>query len=85
MMLSRKLKKPLESASVLKLKATPVQWTVTRLVAAIREALCAMSDARKGGNNERYAVGDAVSSAFSVLFMQSPSFLDFQVRIQKGR
>jgi hypothetical protein len=30
-------------------------------------------------NNQRYTMGDAGMSAFSVLFMQSPSFLDFQV------
>jgi hypothetical protein len=30
-------------------------------------------------------MGDAGMSAFSVFFMQSPSFLDFQVRMQKAR
>jgi hypothetical protein len=70
---------------VLKPKSTPVKWTVKTLVARVREALCALPDTRKGGNNQRYTMGDAGMSAFSVFFMQSPSFLDFQVRMQKAR
>ncbi|ESQ16063.1 MAG: hypothetical protein N838_27555, partial [Thiohalocapsa sp. PB-PSB1] len=61
---------------VLKPKSTPVKWTVKTLVARVREALCALPDTRKGGNNQRYTMGDAGMSAFSVFFMQSPSFLD---------
>ncbi|MGB4333582.1 MAG: ISNCY family transposase [Chromatiaceae bacterium] len=60
-------------------------FTVPQAVALIREALCNLPDARKGGNNQRYTLGDAGLSAFSVFFMQSPSFLDFQVRMQKER
>ena len=70
---------------VLKPKSTPVKWTITTLVATIREVLCGLPDARKGGNNQRYTMGDAGLGAFSVFFMQSPSFLDFQVRMQKAR
>jgi hypothetical protein len=40
---------------------------------------------RKGGNNQRYVIGDAGLSAFSVFFLQSPSFLDYQRRMQKER
>ena len=57
----------------------------TELVASIREALFGLPDHRKGGNNQRYVIGDAALSAFSVFFMQSPSFLDFQRRMQKER
>jgi hypothetical protein len=63
---------------------TPPVFT-TELVASIREALFGLPDHRKGGNNQRYAIGDAALSAFSVFFMQSPSFLDFQRRMQKER
>jgi hypothetical protein len=70
---------------VLKPESTSVQWTMTTLVATLRHALCALPDARKGGNNQRYTMGDAALGAFSVFFMQSPSFLDFQVRMQKAR
>lgn len=59
--------------------------TAATLVATVRQALCALPDGRKGGNNQRYAMGDAALGAFSVFFMQSPSFLDFQVRMQKAR
>lgn len=59
--------------------------SVTGLVAGIREALFDLPDHRKGGNNQRYVIGDAALSAFSVFFMQSPSFLDYQRRMQKER
>jgi ABC-type sugar transport system ATPase subunit len=75
----------LESLLVLKPKPAPAKWAMKPLVAAICEALCALPDARKGGNNQRYTMGDAGVCAFSVFFMQSPSFLDFQVRMQQGK
>ena len=59
--------------------------SVAALVTAIREALCGLPDHRKGGNNQTYAIGDAGLSAFSVFFLQSPSFLDYQRRMQKER
>jgi len=40
---------------------------------------------RKGDNNQRYVIGEAGLSAFSVFFMQSTSFLDDQSRMQKER
>lgn len=75
----------LEIALVLKPKCTRVNWTLTTLVATIREAVSALPDAHKGGHNQRYTIGDAGLGAFSVFFMQSPSFLDCQVRMQKAR
>ena len=70
---------------VLKPPPTPLRPTVTAavLVGMIRAALCSLPDRRKGGNNQRYAMGDAGLSAFSVFFLQSPSFLDYQRRMQK--
>ena len=70
---------------VLKPESVAEKFTAARLVATIRRVLCSLPDARKGGNNQRYTMGDAGLSAFSVFFMQSPSFLDFQVRMQKER
>ncbi|MBK1630535.1 hypothetical protein CKO31_07205 [Thiohalocapsa halophila] len=64
---------------------TAQRFTAATVVTRIRRALDEPPDARKGGNNQRYAMGDAGLSAFSVFFMQSPSFLDFQVRMQKAR
>jgi hypothetical protein len=60
-------------------------FTTATLIATIRRALCSVSGARKGGNNLRYAMRDAGLSAFLVFFMQSPSFLDFQIRMRKER
>lgn len=55
------------------------------LIAEIRETLFALPDHRKGGNNQTYEIGDAALSAFSAFFLQSPSFLDDQRRMQKER
>ena len=59
--------------------------TVDALVEAVRDTFCGLPDARKGGNNQRYTMEDAALAAFSVFFTQSPSFLDYQVRMQKER
>ena len=53
------------------------------LVDQIRSTFRALPDCRKQGNNQKYAVEDAALSAFSVFFTQSPSFLDYQRRMQK--
>jgi hypothetical protein len=42
-----------------------------------------LPDHRKTRNNRNYALEDAAFSAFPVFFTQSPSFLDYQQRIQK--
>jgi hypothetical protein len=65
--------------------SVPTPFTTATLVGRIREALFALPDHRKGGNNQTYVIGDAALSAFSVFFMQSPSFLDYQRRMQKAR
>jgi|GEM_PF-6891940 hypothetical protein len=49
-------------------------WAMTPLVARIREALCALLDARKGGNNQRYTMGDAGVCAFSGENRDGPCF-----------
>ncbi len=59
--------------------------TVDALVAAIRDTFRRLPDVRKGGNNQRYTLDAAALSAFSVFFTQSPSFLDYQVRMHKER
>ena len=53
------------------------------LVDQILSTFNALPDYRKQGNNQKYAVEDAALSAFSVFFTQSPSFLDYQLRMQK--
>jgi hypothetical protein len=45
----------------------------------IKQTFTALPDARSGnGVYQKYAMSDAALSAFSVFFMQSPSFLDDQ-------
>ena len=60
-------------------------FTVSHLVARVREVFATLPDVRKGGNNQKYSLQDAALSAFSVFFTQSPSFLDYQTRMQKQR
>ena len=47
------------------------------LISEIRTTLGELPD-RRNGSNCHYAMSDIALSAFSVFFMQSPSFLDFQ-------
>ena len=47
------------------------------LIAGLRETAGAFPD-RRTGRNTHYSIADIALSAFSVFFMQSPSFLDFQ-------
>ena len=53
------------------------------IINQIRSAFESLPDYRKPGNNLKYAIEDAALSAFSVFFTQSPSFLDYQLRMQK--
>jgi hypothetical protein len=55
---------------------------VAQLIHFLREELNNLPDKRKPGNNTQYEVSDAVLSAFSIFFTQSPSFLEHQ-RIMK--
>jgi len=53
------------------------------IINQIRTTFENLPDHRKPGNNRKYAVADAALSAFSVFFTQSPSFLDYQQRMQQ--
>lgn len=57
-----------------------------RLIAALRENAGALPD-RRVGKNTHYDMVDIALSAFSVFFLQSPSFLEFQRTMgrSKGR
>jgi hypothetical protein len=63
----------------------PLPFTIANLMHAIQTVFSELPDSRKTStsNNLKYDVTDAVLSAFSVFFTQSPSFLDYQVRMQK--
>jgi hypothetical protein len=52
------------------------------LIGQIKQAFTALPDARSGnGVYQKYAMAGAALSAFSVFFMQSPSFLDDQKKV----
>lgn len=50
----------------------------SRLVKHLRAVFSKLSDFRKGARQTIYTMEDAAVSAFSVFFMQSPSFLAWE-------
>jgi hypothetical protein len=61
----------------------PAPFTAAGLMERIRTTFQGLPDARRGGNHQRYVMEDAALSAFAVFFTQSPSFLDYQTRMQR--
>ena len=65
---------------------TITSFTQSNLIGQIKQAFENLPDARSGnGVYQKYAMPDAALSAFSVFFMQSPSFLDDQKTMEKER
>ena len=56
--------------------------TFSEVVKELRTTFETFTD-RRTGKNSSYTMTDAALSAFSVFFMQSPSFLDFQRTMQE--
>lgn len=56
----------------------PMALSFGVLIAYLNRAIAQMSDPRKASNATKYSLKDAVLAAFSVFFMQSESFLDYQ-------
>ena len=57
--------------------------TLDDITRQIRRTFEQFTDPRRG-KNIRYTLVDAGLSAFSVFFMQSPSFLEYQRRLDQG-
>jgi len=57
--------------------------TLSRLIRTLRET-CARLPDKRTGNNARYTMADIGMAAYSVFFMQSPSFLAHQRHLQEG-
>ena len=55
--------------------------TLDSLLASFRQAASALPDTRPG-SNKRYSLADAACSALAPFFMQDPSSLAFQRRMQ---
>ncbi len=60
------------------------EGTFAQLMSYLEEAIESFSDVRRGDNCV-YSIRDAALSAFSVFFMQSPSFLSHQNMMEKER
>jgi Transposase DDE domain len=61
-------------------------FTLATLIERIKRTFEELPDSRKGtGVYQTYSMSDAALSAWSVFFMQSPSFLDYQRTMQKER
>lgn len=56
---------------------------INQLINFLIQELDDLPDKRKPGNNTKYEISDAVSSAFSIFFTQSPSFLEHQRLMEK--
>jgi hypothetical protein len=58
--------------------------SLNRLIGSLRGCCQALPDIRRGGD-ARYTMADIGLSAFSLFFMQSPSFLAHQRRLEEGQ
>lgn len=63
----------------------PKPFTAKGFIDKAKSVFMGLPDGRKTAtaNNIKYSVEDAALSAFSVFFTQSPSFLDYQIRMEK--
>ena len=62
----------------------PLVVTLNDVTPQIRRTFEPFTDPRQG-KNTRYTLVDAGLSAFSVFFMQSPSFLEYQRRLEQAQ
>jgi hypothetical protein len=62
----------------------PFVLTLNDITQQIRDTFETFIDPRRG-NNTRYTMVDAALSAFSVFFMQSPSFLEYQRSLDQAQ
>mgnify|MGYP000037556864 FL=1 len=60
----------------------PMNLSFGALIAYLNRAIVQMQDPRKASNATKYSLKDAVLAAFSVFFMQSESFLDYQRHLE---
>ena len=61
----------------------PRPFTAPNLIERIRTTFREFPDGRRGGNHQLYTMEETALSACSVFFTQSPSFLDYQCRMQR--
>jgi len=59
--------------------------SLSKIITHLKESWQKLPDFRKPNNNTRYTIADAALSAFSVFFMQSPSFLAHQREMRQRK
>jgi len=60
----------------------PMKLSFGALIAYLNRAIAQMEDPRQARNGTKYSLKDTVLAAFSVFFMQSESFLDYQRHLE---
>jgi Transposase DDE domain len=60
----------------------PMTLSFGALIAYLNRAIAQIEDPRQASNGRKYSLKDAVLAAFSVFFMQSESFLDYQRHLE---
>lgn len=74
-----------QSDSAISVNASLPKPTQASLIGLMRAAFDDLPDERRLSNATKYEVADAALSAFSVFFSQSPSFLDWQLRMEEAQ
>jgi hypothetical protein len=64
------------------MKPESIVLTLTSITKKLRSVFESFNDPRKG-KNKKYSMVDAALSAFSIFFMQSPSFLEYQRSLEQ--
>ena len=59
--------------------------TFDALQSILHRRMHQLADHRKAGPNTQYSIPDAALGAFGIFFTQSPSFLDYQRRLQQTK
>lgn len=62
-----------------------MRLTLDNIITDLRKRWQSAPDVRKPNNNTKYQIRDAILAAFSVFFMQSPSFLAHQRLLHSKR
>jgi hypothetical protein len=63
----------------------PMKLSFIALLDYLNRAIVGMKDPRQDSNATKYSLGDAVLGAFSLFFMQSESFLEYQRHIDSNQ
>jgi len=63
----------------------PIKLSFRALIGYINRAILQMQDPRQASNGTKYSLSDALLGAFSLFFMQSASFLEYQRHMESNQ